>query len=189
MASITTKVGDRGTTRLLSGETVPKDHPRTETYGAVDELESHLGVARTFAGPEAAGIILAIQEDLFAAAAELSAATPEARARLRRRIGPEDTSRLERTMEDLVARFGLPKGFVTPGASTPGAALHVARAVARRAERRVVSLNREAGGLDDLVVYMNRLSDLLFVLAWTEDVREALGRVLDDLLGKKGGAP
>jgi cob(I)alamin adenosyltransferase len=114
-------------------------------------------------------ILRAIQEDMVIASAEL-ASSPEAALQLGRRIGRGDVVRLEHWIDEFAESHGLPERFVRPGTSTDSAAVHVARAVCRRCERLIVTLNRQAGGYDDLLVYFNRLSDLLFVIAWRLEV-------------------
>jgi cob(I)alamin adenosyltransferase len=162
--------GDDGFTGLLGPERVPKHDLRPEAYGAVDEVQAVLGIARASGCTQAtAEILLSLQEDLHRLMAELAGAgsgdSPFAGS-----IAPEQVGRLEGLIAQTEARVELPRAFVIPGDSMPGAALHHARTVARRAERRVVHLAHE-GFLpnDDLIRYLNRLSSLLFVLACAED--------------------
>ena len=175
--------GDKGQSGLLSGERVDKDDSRLETFGTLDELQSHLGVARALTQQEAVrSVILALQKDIFVASSEL-ASTPNGLARLESRIGKEDIVRLEMWIDEFAALYGLPGSFVVPGGSMDSATLHVARAVCRRFERLIVMLNRQESGLyDDLLAYYNRVSDLLFVLAWALEVRAAVTKVVCDLL-------
>jgi cob(I)alamin adenosyltransferase len=178
---IYTRFGDRGQTRLLSGETVGKDDLRVNTYGALDELQSHLGMARSLVRDEYVRAILhAVQQDLFVAGAAL-ASMPELFFQLGNRITEKDVDRLEDLIDQVTERVGMPGGFVIPGASPESAALHVARSVCRRVERLVVSLNRITGTYERLIVYFNRLSDLLFVLAWAVAVTTAVEKVLSEL--------
>ncbi len=140
MTRIYTRTGDRGDTGLIGGARVPKDHPRVEAYGAVDELNSHLGVViAELDGAETASLLQGIQHRLFDLGAEL--ATPAAQAPTAG-IGPRDVEALERAIDH--AEQGLPalREFILPGGTPAAAALHVARAVARRAERQVVALAR-----------------------------------------------
>jgi len=185
LRKIYTKGGDRGQTRLLSGETVDKDDCRVSAYGSLDELQSHLGVARVLAGQESVrSILYAVQKNLFVAGAEL-ASTHETLVRLERRIGPEDVRRLEEWIDGLTGAYGLPGHFVVPGRSLGSAVLHVARAVCRRCERAVVLLNREAGGeYSECIVFFNRLSDLLFVLAWSLELRTLVEEVVRGLIAE-----
>lgn len=172
MSSITTKVGDKGTTFLFSGEEVPKDSPRTMAYGDLDELVSVLGVARCHvANEEIRSDILAIQRDLFVAGAELATALDHV-GLLKQRIGDSELRHFEERRDALERRIKMPDGFIIPGGSgSPGAAhLDHARAIARRVERRAVTLQR-AGLIDNrnLLVWLNRLSDYLWLLARLEE--------------------
>jgi cob(I)alamin adenosyltransferase len=164
---IYTKTGDSGTTGLLGGARVPKDDPRVAAYGDVDELNAVLGLVRAEAGPDGLGVLLSgLQRDLFAIGAQL--ADPQARIGERKAkaaVTPDHVSRLESAIDGREA--GLPplRAFILPGGSRTGALLHLARTVCRRAERAVVALAR-TDDVDPLVLaYLNRLSDLLFVLA------------------------
>jgi cob(I)alamin adenosyltransferase len=170
MGKIYTRKGDLGMSTLFSGEKVSKDDIRLEAYGALDELQAQLAMARAFMQSEDLRLVLVdIQRDISAACSEL-ASNPEVRARLPRRLGPDDAKRLESCIDSFTARFPLPKHFIIPGRTADSAALHVARTVCRRAERHIVSVNREFGSYDEILVYFNRLSDLLFVLAWSREV-------------------
>ena len=180
--TIYTRFGDQGQTRLLSGETVAKDDLRVDTYGALDELQSHLGMARALVRLEIFRPMLCeLQEELFVAGAEL-ASTPASLHRLKRRITKVEASALEAKIDRLTDSFGLSRSFVIPGTSPDSAALHVARSVCRRVERLVVRLNRHTNGYQDLIVYFNRLSDLLFVMAWSATVNAVIENVLDGLV-------
>lgn len=172
MASITTKVGDKGTTFLFSGEEVPKDSPRTMAYGDLDELVSALGVARCHVqNGEVAADLLMIQRDLFIVGAELATAVDHI-GLLKHRIGEAELKAFEARREALEARIAMPDGFIIPGGTgVPGAAyIDFARAIARRVERRAVRLQR-AGLIDNphLLVWLNRLSDYLWLLARLEE--------------------
>ncbi|MEK7375478.1 MAG: cob(I)yrinic acid a,c-diamide adenosyltransferase [Thermodesulfobacteriota bacterium] len=182
LRKIYTRFGDRGQTKLLSGETVEKDDLRVNTYGALDELQSHLGMARSLIQEESVRSILrAIQKDLFVAGAEL-ASTPERISQLGNRITTKDVNKLEDWIDQMTDRFGMPDGFIITGYFPESAALHLARSVCRRIERLIVSLNRSTGTYEELIVYINRLSDLLFVLAWSTAVAVAIKKVLDELM-------
>jgi cob(I)alamin adenosyltransferase len=186
--SIYTKRGDSGQTHLLSGEAVPKDHLRVKTYGALDELQSLIGMARAFCGPCAvASVLEEIQKDLFIASAEL--ATGAAQKRLKRQIDAQDVARLEKHIDQIVKIYGMPSGFRIPGAGADSAAVHVARAVCRRCERLMVTLYRLEGGRDALLSYANRLGDLLFMIAWALEVRAAVKNALMDILNEQKGWP
>jgi cob(I)alamin adenosyltransferase len=167
---IYTKTGDDGSTGLFGGGRVAKDDARIEAYGTVDELNAVIGVARA-AGVAADidAVLAGMQNDLFVAGAEL--ATPvEALAKLDQRssrLGERHAARLEAAIDRFEERLEPLREFILPGGDAAGAALHFARTVCRRAERRVVTLERlQAGAVSDaVVIYLNRLSDLLFVLA------------------------
>lgn len=168
MSTISTKTGDGGLTDLWSGERVRKDDARVEAYGTVDELSSFLGEAKHWVKrPETLSILEEIQRDLFRAAGELaSRGTPFPDPVL-----PGDEERLFSYMERFEGRLGL-KGFVVPGSTVQSAKLDIARTVARRAERRIVTLARDSEVSPALRKYVNRLSDLLFVLARWEEAGE-----------------
>lgn len=165
---IYTRTGDAGETGLFGGARVDKDSTRVEAYGAVDELNAALGVARVALDPGAATAssrLEAIQSDLFAVGAEL-ATVPGHEGRLTvPLIGAGDIARLEAWIDELELTLPPLKNFILPGGCTAGATLHEARTTCRRAERRVVTAGREAPVRGELVVYLNRLSDFLFVLA------------------------
>ncbi|UCG13544.1 MAG: cob(I)yrinic acid a,c-diamide adenosyltransferase [Deltaproteobacteria bacterium] len=180
---IYTRRGDKGQSGLLSGERVDKDDPRLKTFGALDELQSHLGMARALIRQESVrSILLGVQKDIFVASSEL-ASTPKGLSRLENRIGKENIGKLEKWIDEFAELYGLPDRFVVPGRSADSAALHVARAVCRRCERLIVELNRrEAGLYDELLAYYNRVGDLLFVLAWALEVKTVVTEVVRDLL-------
>jgi len=166
---IYTKTGDDGTTGLLYGGRIPKSDPAAEAYGTVDEAVAAIGVARAFADdPDLASAILELQRDLFVVGADL-ATNPGGREKLKPEVSlvtPGMVEGLEQAIDDVVAGSPLPREFIVPGINPLSAALDLARAVVRRAERRAVEL-REAGREvnPDALRYLNRLSDLLFVLA------------------------
>ena len=169
-SSITTRVGDRGTTFLFSGEEVPKDCPRTEAYGDLDELVSVLGIARSLtASEEVREVLLRLQRDLFVAGSEL-ATSPEHVPLLKSRIDAAKLANFEAERDAWERRIEMPKGFILPG-GTPGAGhLDLARAIARRLERKIVRLQREKQ-IDNvsLQVWINRISDFLWLLARFEE--------------------
>ena len=168
MPRIYTKTGDEGTTGLLYGGRVPKDDAATEAYGTTDEAVAALGIARASADPEMAAEILALQRELFVVGADL-ATNPDERAKLEAGVSlvtPEMTDRLERRIDELVSERALPNAFVVPGANAVSAGLDLARSVIRRAERAVITMEREDRDVNPEVRrYLNRLSDLVFVLA------------------------
>jgi cob(I)alamin adenosyltransferase len=176
MVKIYTRKGDDGTTSLWYGGRVLKSHLRTDSYGSLDEAVSALGVARAACTEERLEAdILRLQNELFIAAAELATA-PEARDRLEpgvSRVTDDMVTRLESDIDRYMAQVELPPKFVIPGGTTLSAHLDLARAVLRRAERRIVELRLE-GELEDssLLAYVNRASDLLFAMARVADEPE-----------------
>jgi cob(I)alamin adenosyltransferase len=181
MPRIYTKTGDDGTTGLLYGGRIPKDDPATEAYGTTDEAVAILGLARAFSEEEMMRTdILTLQRELFVVGADL-ATNPGERGRLEPEVSLVTSamvSRLERRIDDLVSLRPLPAVFIVPGANPASAALDVARSVVRRAERHVVSLERAGRDVNPEVRrYLNRLSDLLFVLArWEAGESEPASR-------------
>lgn len=161
---IYTKTGDQGETGLFGGPRVRKDHLRIEAYGSVDELNAVLGVVRSHSPPaEIDGLLTAIQNSLFDVGAELASPDP---ARMGVPVvGSGQIETLERAIDQYEA--GLPplKTFILPGGGQAAAQMHLARTVCRRAERRLVSLAAAEKISGALIIYLNRLSDLLFVLA------------------------
>jgi cob(I)alamin adenosyltransferase len=170
LSRIYTKSGDQGETGLGDGSRVPKDHPRVAAYGAVDELNATLGLmaAEGLTGETAAaitGLLRHIQNDLFDVGADLCVPAAGEAAESRLRVKPEQVAQLERWIDKFNEELQPLTSFVLPG-GTPGAAwCHLARTVCRRAEREIVQLGRQEQLNPQVVIYMNRLSDLLFVLA------------------------
>lgn len=179
---IYTKTGDKGETGLWGGSRVSKHHPRVEAYGAIDELNCAVGFAlASMAGePGLEGLmeeLRRIQGDLFILGTFL-ASPPEKRstlpAALRAGPGEEKTTELERAIDRMTAELKPLKRFILPGGAVPGAALHLARGAARRAEREACRLAQDGGGEARAIVYLNRLSDYLFTAArWTNAQRGA----------------
>lgn len=163
---IYTRTGDDGGTALFGGARVSKASARVDAYGIVDELNSAIGVARSFELPPSIDAELAtIQSDLFDLGAEL-ATVPEKREKLTLpTIEAEDTARLEGAIDALDATLAPLTTFVLPGGTKGASALHLARTIARRAERAIVGLATAEPVRDELVRYVNRLSDLLFTMA------------------------
>jgi cob(I)alamin adenosyltransferase len=163
-----TAPGDDGTTGLLDGARVGKDDLRTEAYGTVDEAVSALGVARAGLDGEWADAVLGVQRELFVVGAQLATSSdrwPELTDGVSRAT-PAMLDRLEDAIVRLTERFPPPQEFVVPGERAPGAALDLARAITRRAERAVVRMGHAGLLPDDLPLrYLNRLSDYLFALA------------------------
>jgi cob(I)alamin adenosyltransferase len=173
MPKIYTKTGDDGTTGLLYGGRLGKDDVAVDAYGTSDEAVAALGVARAkLADVELAQLILKLQRELFVVGAELATA-PENREKLRpgeTRVTAEMVASLEEAIDDYSARFTMPDEFVVPGETEVSALIDLARAVVRRCERLAVTMAR-AGALTnpEVLRYLNRLSDLLFVLARYEE--------------------
>lgn len=169
---IYTKVGDAGETRLYGGIRIDKDALRVESYGSVDELNSSIGVARSNGLlPEVDGICETIQSALFALGAELATLT-EQRPKLKIAIiGDDDISGLEAAIDRFTEQLPPLTQFVLPGGTRCASALHQARTVCRRAERHVVALKKESDVSAEILIYLNRLGDLLFVLARLENHR------------------
>jgi cob(I)alamin adenosyltransferase len=162
LTRIYTRLGDGGQTHLGDMSRVPKTHPRIEAYGTVDELNSQVGVALALEDlpPQQRGWLRRVQNDLFDIGADIS--VPESDERERLRVVPEQTEWLESICDEVNANLPKLRSFVLPGGSPAAAQLHVCRAVCRRAERRTL----EVEGLNPEVVrYLNRLSDFLFILA------------------------
>jgi len=167
-----TKTGDGGETGLFDGTRVPKSDARVEAYGAVDELDAWLGVIR--AGdldPDLDAMLGRIQRDLFALGAQLADPSHRIASRVEKAsLMEDDVARLEGWIDTLDAALPKLRHFVLAGGSPTGARLHLARTVCRRAERRIVALGSEA--IDPvLLVYINRVSDLLFAIARTVNSR------------------
>ena len=163
---IYTRTGDSGDTGLFGGARVRKDHARIEAYGTIDELNAVLGMVRSQElPPELSTLLETFQNDLFTLGAEL--ATPAPGEHDMPRVAENDVARLEKQIDHFESLLPALKQFILPSGSSAGTALHVARAVCRRAERRVATL--QAAGTEvvsaTILVYLNRLSDLLFVLA------------------------
>lgn len=173
-----TGAGDRGATALFDGTTVPKDDARVAVYGDVDELNAVVGLARAAGLPDDLDEMIAtVQRDLFAVGARL--ADPRARISVRvtkARIGDADVERLEAWIDRVDGALPPLRSFVLPGGSPAGAALHQARAVCRRAERRIVGLGVESVE-PALLRYVNRLSDLLFALARAANHRAGVAEI------------
>jgi cob(I)alamin adenosyltransferase len=160
LSKIYTRTGDDGTTGLGDGSRVAKDDARVEAYGTVDELNSAVGVILSVPQlpPGIAALLTEVQHDLFDLGGELC--IPGSRA-----IKAQQVTRLEEALDALNDNLPPLKDFILPGGGAAAAACHLARTIARRAERRVWSLAKQAAVAADLTNYLNRLSDLLFVVA------------------------
>lgn len=170
---IYTKTGDGGETSLFDQTRVSKADARVDAYGEVDELNACLGVALASGlDPDLTAVVEAIQHELFAVGARLADPSARIAGRVTKAAVTEaEVDRLAETIDRLEAELPPLRRFILPGGSPRGALLHVARTVCRRAERRIVGLG--ASGVDPtIVMYMNRLSDLLFVMARAANHRE-----------------
>lgn len=157
-----TRAGDRGETMLVGGKQVSKASPRVEAYGEIDELNSLLGVVRAeISDPEINQVLQSIQNELFTLGADLAGPTDVDVPR----IENEWVTRLEHLLDQFNQQLPPLEEFILPSGTKGATLLHLARAVARRAERRIVQLSQEESVNEALIAYVNRLSDLLFVLA------------------------
>lgn len=163
LTRIYTRLGDKGETHLGDMSRVPKTHPRIEAYGTVDELNAHLGVALVTPGMPEPYVpwLRRIQNDLFDVGADVS--VPHGGDRERLRVRPEQTAWLEERCDEVNATLRPLRSFVIPGGTPAAAQLHVCRTVCRRAERAAIVCGDELN--DQVVRYLNRLSDLLFILS------------------------
>lgn len=176
MARVTTRTGDEGYTSLLGSGRVPKYHRRPEAYGTLDEATSALGLARAHAvRTQLKDTIESLQRDLYVLMAEL-ATPPENYAKVDFKIGAEAVDRLDALGESLKSEIEISKEFVVPGATVTGAALDLARAIVRRGERQIARLYHE-GDITNIQVlrYLNRLSDVIFILARHEETGGGVG--------------
>ena len=179
--SIATKTGDSGTTGLMYNRRVSKCHPRVEAYGSVDELNAVIGSARAVAEEDfVRGNLLAIQKDLVVLMGELATLVEDLPRYVKdgyKLVIPEMTAKLDELVRQIEAQKISFKGWATPGANLLSAALDVARTIGRRAERRACAL-QEAGQLQnpEIIIYLNRLSDTLWLLARWVETRSAGGR-------------
>jgi cob(I)alamin adenosyltransferase len=177
---IYTKTGDDGRTGLFGGGRVEKDHVRVEAYGDVDELNAVIGAARAVEMmPRVDEILAPIQRDLFAIGALLATPHPEKhREQLEKaRLSDKRIAQLEQAIDDGEEELEPLKAFILPGGTPKASALHVARTVCRRAERSIIRLQRTDEVPQIAIVYLNRLSDLLFVLARVANRRAGAGEV------------
>ncbi len=176
LTRIYTRLGDGGETHLGDMSRVPKTHERIEAYGTVDELNAQLGVALAMRGvPERFASWLArVQNDLFDVGADIS--VPHGGDRERLRVVPEQTGWLEQACDEVNAELPNLKSFVLPGGTAVAAQLHVCRTVCRRAERRTIACGENVNA--ECVRYLNRLSDLLFILSRAVNVAAGDGEPL-----------
>lgn len=184
---IYTRAGDKGKTGLLSGERIDKADPRVEAYGTVDELGTFLGVAKVHSSQRIAEYIHNIQQKLFLINAELATnidtLDPDNPLRSLERITSDDVEFLEKIADELSDELPLLTNFVIPGGTKGSAFLHVCRTVCRRAERRIVQFANSHPVNEELIRYINRLSDLLFVFSRYENIEEGDG---DQVISREG---
>ena len=178
MAKVTTGTGDTGYTGLLGDQRVPKYDPRPDTFGTIDEATSALGLARAMAHePKVKEIIYQIQQELYLLMGEL-ATPPENYEKMGLRMTIEHVQRLEQVEEQLKREVEIPNKFIIPGDTLDGAALDLARTIIRRAERMAVKLLHDGVIQNNEVVrYLNRLSDLVFILARFVEVKSSLAEL------------
>lgn len=170
---IYTKFGDKGNTSLFGGATVPKSDPRLEAYGSVDELNAVLGVVLSFGeNGSLAESITKIQSDLFLVGAELASKKGKTR-----KIQPKRVGEIEAEIDRMEAELPPLHNFIMPGGSKTASLLHLARTVCRRAERAIVALSQKEKVNPDIVVYMNRIGDLLFILARYANYRKKVSEI------------
>jgi cob(I)alamin adenosyltransferase len=184
LSRIYTKSGDGGETGLGNGQRVRKDHPRVTAYGEVDELNAVIGVALTIADVPETELLRSIQNDLFDVGADLCVPSAEGETPGKSlRVTPAQSENLEKTIDRHNENLEPLRSFILPGGTAASAHLHMARTVCRRAERSVVALMSAEPVNPHVLIYLNRLSDLLFVLA-----RVANQNGKGDILWKPGGA-
>jgi cob(I)alamin adenosyltransferase len=171
---IYTRTGDKGDTSLFGGQRVPKDALRIEAYGTVDELNSVIGIVRADnVDPEIDQMLAEVQIQIFALGADL--ATPRSiKKKSVKRFEPRDAHALEKMIDSLDGSLRPIKSFILPGGSPIAARIHFARTVCRRAERIVVRLTRNEDIGEGIQIYLNRLSDFLFVLARYTNLRSKI---------------
>ncbi|NDH05129.1 cob(I)yrinic acid a,c-diamide adenosyltransferase [bacterium] len=166
LSKIYTKVGDKGNTALGTGTMVSKDHPRIEAYGTVDEFNSNIGmVANLLPAGGDLDFVRSIQNDLFDLGADLCVPAADDSPDNRLRIRPQQWERLEKKIDEFNERLSPLNSFILPGGSVVSCWLHICRTVCRRSERLVVHLSRLEAVNENVIIYLNRLSDLLFVMA------------------------
>lgn len=163
---IYTRTGDKGQTGLLGGTRVPKDHLRIEAYGTVDELNSQVGMLRDLAGAHHRDLLLTIQDTLFAVGSRLASGSNEEADKFKvPTVGDAEIAALERVMDGMDTELEPLRSFILPGGHPTVSQAHICRTVCRRAERQVVRLAAAEDVPETVVRYLNRLSDLFFVLA------------------------
>ena len=176
---IYTKTGDKGDTRLFNGTKVRKYDDRVGAYGDVDELHSFIGLASSFLkDPALVDLLTGIQKDLFSIGAQLADPAFKGEDRAKFHLSPERITALENAIDNFETELKPLRQFILAGGGHGGAFLHVARTVCRRAERRVVSLSDKVEVNANVIEYLNRLSDFLFVMARVVNHREGKEEIL-----------
>ncbi len=168
---IYTKTGDDGTTGLFGGERVSKDNSRIEAYGTIDELNSFIGLAITeIKSEEVIKVLQKIQNELFTVGSDLSTPDVEKNNKLKMpRVSKEFITDAENAIDFFENKLEPLKNFILPGGTKGSALLHVCRSISRRAERRIITLKTQVKLSDNITIFINRLSDLFFVLARYEN--------------------
>lgn len=166
MKRIYTKTGDQGMTRIRGGVQLPKDDILIETNGTLDELNAVIGIVRSLLAEAHSWQTLLndIQQELLVVMSHI--ATPEGKTNPKTLHAAELTRRFEQEIDNMLTESGIPSGFIVPNGTQVAAQLHFARTVARRAERRLCTLRRQQAIANEIICFMNRLSDLLFVMAY-----------------------
>ncbi len=174
---IYTKTGDEGFTGLFGGERVSKDSARIETYGTIDELNSFIGLAVTeIKNEEIKKLLLKLQNQLFIVGSDLATPIEEKNKKYNiTRVTKEFYLDLEKEIDYFDAKLDPLKNFILPGGTKGAALLHVCRSICRRAERQIVALKREVNIGDNILIFVNRISDLFFVLARYENHSSNVG--------------
>jgi len=176
---IYTKTGDQGDTRLFDGSKVRKHNDRVEAYGAIDELNSFIGAAASFLNdPALIPLLESIQKDLFSVGAQLADPGFKDQRRAKFQLDPGRIAALENAIDRFETELPPLRQFILAGGGHPGALLHIARTVCRRAERQVVGLAEKVDVHPNVIVYLNRLSDFLFVMARLVNHREGKQEIL-----------
>ena len=173
-----TRTGDGGTTSLVGGVRVPKTHARLEAYGTVDELNAHLGLLATFlTDPADQAFVCRVQSLLFTIGSQLATDTSQTALDPSSVVNASHVADMEREIDRLDSLLPRLRAFVLPGGGRGAAVCHVCRTVCRRAERRILSLSGDAAVPAELLAYMNRLSDYLFVLSRKMNQDEKKGEI------------
>ena len=176
---IYTKTGDRGDTRLFDGTKVRKYDDRVNAYGAIDEVNAFIGAAVSFLNDAALrDMLAAVQKDLFSVGAQLADPGFKQQTRGKFNLSPERITVLETAIDTFETELPPLRQFILSGGGQAGAMLHIARTVCRRAERQVVALSEKIDVNSDVIVYLNRLSDFLFVMARVVNHREGKQEVV-----------